>query len=53
MVKTVNISFFKKAATEVIGANKEETYQARDGDGRPVGSAHEEPSQDNLVEGGI
>lgn len=53
MVPTVNISFFKKAATEVIGANKEETYQARDGDGRPVGSAHEEPSQDNLVEGGI
>lgn len=28
-------------------------YQTRDGDGRPVGSAHEEPPEDNLVEGGI
>lgn len=29
------------------------TYQAGDGKGRPVGSAHEEPPQDNLVEGSI
>lgn len=29
------------------------THQTRDGDGRPVGSAHEEPLQDNLVEGSI
>lgn len=28
-------------------------HQARDGDGRPVGPAHEQPLQDNLVEGSI
>lgn len=28
-----------------------ETDQARDGDGRPVGPAHEQPLQDDLVEG--
>lgn len=30
-----------------------ETHQTRDGDGRPVGPAHEEPPQDHLVEGSI
>lgn len=29
------------------------TYQTGDGDGWPVSSAHEEPPQDNLVEGSI
>lgn len=29
------------------------TYQTGDGHGWPVGSAHEEPPQDHLVEGGI
>lgn len=29
------------------------THQARHGDGRPVGPAHEEPSEDHLVEGSI
>ena len=29
------------------------TDQTGDGDGRPVGSAHEEPPQDDLVEGSI
>lgn len=29
------------------------TYQTGDGNGWPVSSAHEEPPQDNLVEGGI
>lgn len=33
--------------------DKLSTYQTRDGHGWPVGSAHEEPSQHNLVEGGI
>lgn len=32
---------------------RSETDQARDGDGRPVGPAHEEPPQDDLVEGSI
>lgn len=30
-----------------------ETDQTGDGDGGPVGPAHEEPSQDDLVEGSI
>lgn len=29
------------------------THQTGDGDGWPVGPAHEEPFQDNLVEGSI
>lgn len=29
------------------------THQTGDGDGRPVGPAHEEPFQDNLVERSI
>lgn len=36
-----------------IDYNLRHTYQTGDGDGRPVASAHEEPPQDNLVEGGI
>ena len=34
-------------------AERRETDQAGDRDGRPVGSAHEEPPQDHLVEGSI
>lgn len=30
-----------------------DTHQTGDGDGRPVGPAHEEPFQDNLVEGSV
>lgn len=32
---------------------RNQTDQAGDGDGWPVGPAHEEPPQDNLVEGSI
>lgn len=37
----------------VVDSVRGETDQAGDGDGRPVGPAHEEPPQDNLVEGSI
>lgn len=37
----------------VVGGEVIKTYQTGDGDGGPVGSAHEQPPQDDLVEGSI
>lgn len=45
----------KSVKTKFIsgGLGERHTDQTGDGDGRPVGPAHEEPPQNNLVEGSI
>ena len=54
LAQTVNISDkSKRKIHSGVQDERRETDQARDGDGGPVGPAHEEPPQNDLVEGSI
>lgn len=57
MLRTQTVNKSNKSKRRIhwwwTGCETIETDQAGDGDGGPVGPAHEEPSQDDLVEGSI
>lgn len=49
----LRVDSIRTNADSILLGETIETHQTRDGDGRPVGSAHKEPPQDDLVEGSI